>query len=654
MKGDVARCRWVLREFRGASQREVGELYAPTPNPITTNLLDVVALSRGWCIQTIDLTLAFPHAEEPDVVYSSVPEGYEREGFVAVRMLRKINGRRDGTHGFVEWFSHVLEDLGFTRCKLNAAVFLWRTGTNTDGELEAGLEMHVDDGHIIGPEPIVDNLLTLIESKVLLKRGTRLTAQSTGAEVQTFLSRERRRDGNTLHRRPCEKFIERISDVIGVTGCTPVDVPGVPAKTGKLNKTDADDEELLDADRHSRFRTAMGIFQYIAGDRVESLYAHKCLSRQLQAPTVGDWKRLKHLARFLENTKDMHIHCTASGHDDTLQVFTDADWAKDRATRKSVDMSCIIWHGSLIFASVSTQSVQALSSGEAEFNGIHRGALLGVYVSNVLAEWGIHVHPQILNDSSAALAMAQRLGVGAVRHMSLRQAFLQEIVRRKRISLKKCAGVDNPADVGTKHLPKEDMMKCLRTLNISRWKHFTTSCSVFARCCSSKSKRFGASWALHAAMLAGLTHQVSGTPPKDDTVIVNCSLAPWLILAGVLIFMIGFVTGMRYKAMFIGIIRGLETEQSDISETTLVNQDGIMIEDMVTQSSIPGEGQRASGQQAPTRRRSVGASTCPICNGPVVYRTNRTTGGGFYGCLSFPACRGTLPLSVGAQLDEEH
>lgn len=33
--------------------------------------------------------------------------------------------------------------------------------------------------------------------------------------------------------------------------------------------------------------------------------------------------------------------------------------------------------------------------------------------------------------------------------------------------------------------------------------------------------------------------------------------------------------------------------------------------------------------------------TCPICDGPMVSRANKSTGQRFWGCKEFPECRGT-------------
>eukprot|EP00974_Lingulodinium_polyedra_P090898 8813606-Lingulodinium_polyedra.AAC.1 len=55
-----------------------------------------------------DATTAFLHAPELEVIYTEPPEGYEDEDRALVwQLLRKINGRRDGSQEWCEWLAGV-------------------------------------------------------------------------------------------------------------------------------------------------------------------------------------------------------------------------------------------------------------------------------------------------------------------------------------------------------------------------------------------------------------------------------------------------------------------------------------------------------------------------------------------------------------------
>ena len=55
-------------------------------------------------------------------------------------------------------------------------------------------------------------------------------------------------------------------------------------------------------------------------------------------------------------------------------------------------------------------------------------------------------------ESSSALQMAKRSGLGRVRHMAVALLWLQEAVQRGDVELGKCKGTENPSDIGTKYV----------------------------------------------------------------------------------------------------------------------------------------------------------------------------------------------------------
>ena len=67
-------------------------------------------------------------------------------------------------------------------------------------------------------------------------------------------------------------------------------------------------------------------------------------------------------------------------------------------------------------------------------------------------------------DSSAAKSMAARKGVGKVRHVQVRELWLQDAVRKERVAIGKIEGTKNPADVATKPKAKDEMARLLEVV----------------------------------------------------------------------------------------------------------------------------------------------------------------------------------------------
>ncbi len=71
---------------------------------------------------------------------------------------------------------------------------------------------------------------------------------------------------------------------------------------------------------------------------------------------------------------------------------------------------------------------------------------------------------RLWTDSSAAIGICSRQGLGNVRHLDTYTLWVQQAVRNGRIHLKKVKGEANPADVFTKHSLTRDKLRSLTEL----------------------------------------------------------------------------------------------------------------------------------------------------------------------------------------------
>ena len=66
----------------------------------------------------------------------------------------------------------------------------------------------------------------------------------------------------------------------------------------------------------------------------------------------------------------------------------------------------------------TTQKVIALSSGEAGLSGVFQGACEGLGIQSLLIDLGVERELGLKADSSAAIGICRRLGLGKVRHLA--------------------------------------------------------------------------------------------------------------------------------------------------------------------------------------------------------------------------------------------
>ena len=116
------------------------------------------------------------------------------------------------------------------------------------------------------------------------------------------------------------------------------------------------------------------------------------------------------------------------------------------------------WHDHarqhLIRSCSKTQAVVAKSSGESELYGIVRASTEGLGMVTLLGDFGMKdATVSIGIDATAAMGIAQRVGLNKVRHMEVDILWIQEQQARKILLLRKIPGIQNPSDLCTKNVP---------------------------------------------------------------------------------------------------------------------------------------------------------------------------------------------------------
>ena len=243
-----------------------------------------------------------------------------------------------------------------------------------------------------------------------------------------------------------------------MAGTNTVATPGVRVSFDQLEK----DVELPE-NLHTAFRGSAARANYLAADRLDCQFAAKEICRWMARPSKTAWEALKRLCRYLVGLPRMVFKYQWQTVDH-VDIYTDTDWAGCPRTRKSTSGGCVVLGTHPIKSWSSTQSSVALSSGEAEFNGVVRGAGVGLGYQSLLRDLGIDVGLRLWTDSSAAIGICSRQGLGKLRHLDTHTLWIQQAVRSKRVDLRKIAGEANPADLFTKHSLTRDRMMALSKL----------------------------------------------------------------------------------------------------------------------------------------------------------------------------------------------
>ena len=185
-------------------------------------------------------------------------------------------------------------------------------------------------------------------------------------------------------------------------------------------------------------------------------YSVKELTRRMSCPDSDDYMALKRLGRYLVGKPRVVQYYNNQHSSRYLDCYVDTDWAGCTRTRRSTSGGGIRLGGHTVKTWATTQATVALSSAEAEYYGLVKGScqLLGMLA--LLNDFGIKCNGRVFIDSSAALGIAKRTGLGKTRHIAVHLLWVQERLRNKDFELLKVKGTENPADLMTKFLSRED------------------------------------------------------------------------------------------------------------------------------------------------------------------------------------------------------
>ena len=98
--------------------------------------------------------------------------------------------------------------------------------------------------------------------------------------------------------------------------------------------------------------------------------------------------------------------------------------------------------------------------------GVVKGASEALGMQSIAHDLGIEAPVLIKTDSSAAVGICNRTGIGKVRHLATGQLWVQEKLRNGAFRLFKHPGTDNPGDICTKHVPNDVFTKHLPAVNL--------------------------------------------------------------------------------------------------------------------------------------------------------------------------------------------
>lgn len=219
-----------------------------------------------------------------------------------------------------------------------------------------------------------------------------------------------------------------------------------------------DDNELLDQEEAKEHRRLAARANLLARDRPDIQYSVKEIAWFMSRPTQKAWQLLKSLGRFLK-LRPRYIIKYAWEHGTYLpNTFADSDFACEKETRKSTSGGMVFVGNHLVKSWSSSQTVIALSSGEAEYYALANAGSQALGIRSALVDMGIQLQIRLLRNATTGKAIAMRRGVGKIRHIETTQMWVQEKVQTLDFEVANICNKYNSADLLTKHLPQVELL----------------------------------------------------------------------------------------------------------------------------------------------------------------------------------------------------
>jgi hypothetical protein len=428
---------------------DADSMAAPVVNEITIRLVFTLMVMAGWYAEVVDVRGAFLHGEfdEGTRLFMEGPEGFEKFYPVGclLLLLQTIYGLKQAAFAFWVQLLKALRDMKFDRSNADPCLYFKWTAI--------GLVLWiswVDDCVSVGKKELV----------LSAKKGMtdRFDCDEVG-ELTEFVGckLDRTTDGGLRLTQPVllQSYVDEFDLPDGPVPVTPAE-PGSVLMKARAN-------EAVDTKTQSVFRSGVGkLIHMMKWSRPDVLNAVRDLTRHMSVATLCHLKAMKRVMVYLTATPERGLTLKPNVQWDgskefefTITGFSDSDFAKDPAARKSVSGWSVFLNGAPISMRSKMQDCTTLSVTEAELVAATACAQDMLFSMRLMESIGLTVKkPMVLTvDNKGAKDLANNWSVGGrTRHVDVRYYFLRELKETGLVQTVWQRGADNCADLFTKNL----------------------------------------------------------------------------------------------------------------------------------------------------------------------------------------------------------
>jgi len=459
---DRYKARFVAKGYSQIHGLDYDETFSPVISFPSLRLILALALKYGLILEHMDVATAYLNGEVDSELYVEQPTGISTE-FPPERyvcLLKKgLYGLKQAGRLWNQTLHEFLCQNGFHQMDYEPCVYLWQ------GEVKPDIlcqKRRISRRFIILCIYVDDLVIAARSKEDVAWIKTALSKQFKMSDLGPLhhilglrVIREERGDALSLDQMT---YIEEIIKRFGLQDCNPVSTP----LDTSVHFAPARPNELLA--ENTSYRSAIGSLMYAAiATRPDISTAVGLLARHMERPGTAHWTGMKRVFRYLKGTASFKLVYTRQ--DDTVEAYSDADWAGDLVDRKSTSGWLIKLCGAAISWKSSKQTSTALSTVEAEYIAASDCAREIIWTRKLLKDLKISdskIPPFTLKmDNNGAMQLAKNNQIAQrTKHIDIRYHFLRECVKNKEISIERCPSNKMTADALTKAIPTVRFTEC--------------------------------------------------------------------------------------------------------------------------------------------------------------------------------------------------
>jgi len=444
----VEKAHFVAKGFTQIPGRNFGRTFAPVACQASVRIIAAYCTREDWELHSLDIKRAFLHGKIDEVVYIHQPRGYEKSGPNGERLVGRLNsslyGIKQAAYMFYKTLREELESQGFVHCAVDHAVF-----TYNKGGVRCLTGWHVDDA--MGGSNN-ESFLREVKHKLHMRFGiTDMGAITKFLHIQF----KRNRETKELWIYQAE-YIHHLLEEYGLSDCHPVHLPMDP---NYLLLKDEDAAKLTPiSDLSTVYPKIIGKLLYLSlCTRLDIAHAVQRLSQFISHPTPRLYATAKCILRYLAGTVNYRLHYGDPTHTSDLHGFSNVDWASCPEDRISVTGYCWFFHGGVVSHISKKQTMQALSSTEAEYMAIAAAFQEGLWLRSFfeLLDIPIPTPIRLYVDNAGAVALSKEASTNnRTKHIDIRFHFCRNHIESGTFSTEWLSSSKNTADILTKALPR--------------------------------------------------------------------------------------------------------------------------------------------------------------------------------------------------------